>query len=79
MMGSITRSPSRVLVLTGTDPAFCAGLDLKSFSAPDAPRGEVAANEVTNTPRGLTSGRHSHSPPPGPAAPLPRNWRMKTG
>lgn len=34
---------SRVLVLTGTDPAFCAGLDLKSFSAPDAPRGEVAA------------------------------------
>lgn len=33
----------RALVLTGADPAFCAGLDLKSFSAPDAPRGEVGA------------------------------------
>lgn len=25
-------------VLTGADPAFCAGLDLKTFSQPDAPR-----------------------------------------
>jgi enoyl-CoA hydratase len=32
-----------VLVVTGSDPAFCAGLDLKDFSAVDAPRGEVAA------------------------------------
>lgn len=32
-----------VLVVTGADPAFCAGLDLKDFSAPDSPRGEVAA------------------------------------
>jgi enoyl-CoA hydratase len=33
----------RVAILTGSDPAFCAGLDLKDFSAPDAPRHEVAA------------------------------------
>ena len=33
----------RVAILTGTDPAFCAGLDLKDFSAADSPRGEVAA------------------------------------
>lgn len=33
----------KVLVVTGTDPAFCAGLDLKDFSAPDAPRAEVSA------------------------------------
>lgn len=36
----------RAAVLTGAAPAFCAGLDLKSFSAPDAPRhrvGEVIA------------------------------------
>lgn len=31
----------RVLVITGTDPAFCAGLDLKAFSSPDSPRSEV--------------------------------------
>jgi enoyl-CoA hydratase len=31
----------RVAVLTGAAPAFCAGLDLKSFSAPDAPRHRV--------------------------------------
>ena len=28
----------RCAVLTGNGPAFCAGLDLKTFSAPDAPR-----------------------------------------
>ena len=28
----------RVAVLTGAAPAFCAGLDLKDFSAPEAPR-----------------------------------------
>ena len=32
-----------VLVVTGSDPAFCAGLDLKDFSAPTSPRSEVAA------------------------------------
>ncbi len=32
----------RVMVITGADPAFCAGLDLKDFSRPDSPRGEVA-------------------------------------
>lgn len=33
----------KVMVVTGADPAFCAGLDLKDFSAPDAPRAEVSA------------------------------------
>jgi enoyl-CoA hydratase len=33
----------RVAVLTGRAPAFCAGLDLKTFSAPDAPRARVSA------------------------------------
>jgi enoyl-CoA hydratase len=33
----------RVAIITGTDPAFCAGLDLKDFSAADSPRHEVAA------------------------------------
>jgi enoyl-CoA hydratase len=33
----------RAAVLTGSPPAFCAGLDLKSFSAPDAPRTRVTA------------------------------------
>lgn len=28
----------RAAVLTGSGPGFCAGLDLKAFSAPDAPR-----------------------------------------
>lgn len=36
-------SELKVMVITGADPAFCAGLDLKDFSAPDSPRGEVAA------------------------------------
>jgi enoyl-CoA hydratase len=31
----------RAAVLTGAPPAFCAGLDLKSFSAPEAPRFKV--------------------------------------
>jgi enoyl-CoA hydratase len=31
-----------VLIVTGADPAFCAGLDLNEFSAPDAPRARVA-------------------------------------
>jgi enoyl-CoA hydratase len=33
----------RVLLLTGADPAFCAGLDLKSFADPGSPRIEVGA------------------------------------
>jgi len=33
----------RVAVLTGAPPAFCAGLDLKSFSAPESPRYKVTA------------------------------------
>ncbi|ATI80677.1 enoyl-CoA hydratase-related protein [Sphingobium yanoikuyae] len=33
----------RVAILTGAAPAFCAGLDLKTFSAPDAPRNRVTA------------------------------------
>jgi len=33
----------RCLVLTGADPAFCAGLDLKEFRLPGSPRGEVGA------------------------------------
>jgi enoyl-CoA hydratase len=32
----------KVLIVTGADPAFCAGLDLNDFSAPDAPRSRVA-------------------------------------
>jgi enoyl-CoA hydratase len=31
----------RAAVLTGAAPAFCAGLDLKTFSVPDAPRHKV--------------------------------------
>ncbi|MFC0304123.1 enoyl-CoA hydratase-related protein [Rhizorhabdus histidinilytica] len=31
----------RVAILTGAAPAFCAGLDLKSFAAPGAPRHRV--------------------------------------
>ena len=33
----------RVLVITAEDPAFCAGLDLKSFADPASPRSEVGA------------------------------------
>jgi enoyl-CoA hydratase len=39
----------RAAVLTGTPPAFCAGLDLKTFSAPDAPRHRVT-EMVTSLP-----------------------------
>ena len=38
-----TDKEMQVLVVTGEDPAFCAGLDLKDFSAPDSPRSEVGA------------------------------------
>lgn len=33
----------RAAILAGTSPAFCAGLDLKTFSSPDAPRSAVTA------------------------------------
>src|SRR5260370_10892005 len=33
----------RAMVLSATDPAFCAGLDLKDFSDANSPRGEVSA------------------------------------
>jgi enoyl-CoA hydratase len=33
----------RAMVLSATDPAFCAGLDLKDFSEANSPRGEVGA------------------------------------
>lgn len=33
----------KVAVITGTDPAFCGGLDLKEFSNPSSPRSEVGA------------------------------------
>lgn len=33
----------RAAIVTGASPAFCAGLDLKTFSAPDAPRSAVTA------------------------------------
>lgn len=36
-------SALRVMIITGTDPAFCAGLDLKDFSDPASPRERVAA------------------------------------
>jgi len=38
-----TDSAVKVVVLTGADPAFCAGLDIKDFSAADSPRHEVGA------------------------------------
>jgi enoyl-CoA hydratase len=34
---------ARAGILSGADPAFCAGLDLKEFAAPDSPRAEVTA------------------------------------
>jgi enoyl-CoA hydratase len=36
-------STLRVMIVTGTDPAFCAGLDLREFSVPGSPRAEVGA------------------------------------
>jgi enoyl-CoA hydratase len=33
----------RAAILTGQAPAFCSGLDLKDFAAPDAPRHRVTA------------------------------------
>ncbi|SRR5882672_3433421 len=43
----------RVLVVTGADPAFCAGLDLKSFADPASPRSEVGAllNDMPRRPK----------------------------
>lgn len=40
----------RAAILTGAEPAFCAGLDLKTFSAPDAPRHRVT-ELIQNLPR----------------------------
>ncbi|MBB3940323.1 enoyl-CoA hydratase [Novosphingobium fluoreni] len=39
----------RVAILTGTPPAFCAGLDLKTFSVPDAPR-HLVTELITSIP-----------------------------
>ena len=39
----------RVAILTGAAPAFCAGLDLKSFSAPDSPR-HLVTELITSLP-----------------------------
>ena len=39
--GFRTNDRWRAAVITGQAPGFCAGLDLKSFSAPDAPRHRV--------------------------------------
>lgn len=56
------RGPARepdvsVVVLTGTDPAFCAGLDLKELAA--GPEGLLATamNELTNPFRALAEVR----------------------
>lgn len=47
LMGELKRfdtdSSLRVMIITGTDPAFCAGLDLKDFSDPASPRERVSA------------------------------------
>lgn len=40
----------RAGVITGAGPAFCAGLDLKTFSAPDAPR-HLVTDLITSIPR----------------------------
>ena len=40
----------RCAIITGAPPAFCAGLDLKSFSAPDSPRHRVT-ELITSVPR----------------------------
>ena len=40
----------RCAVLTGAPPAFCAGLDLKCFSAPDSPR-HVVGEFIRSLPR----------------------------
>ncbi|WP_294219164.1 enoyl-CoA hydratase-related protein [uncultured Sphingomonas sp.] len=41
-LATFEREPRwRVGIVTGAAPAFCAGLDLKAFSEPDAPRGRV--------------------------------------
>jgi enoyl-CoA hydratase len=40
----------RAAVLTGAPPAFCAGLDLKTFSVPDAPR-HLVTELITSLPR----------------------------
>jgi Enoyl-CoA hydratase/isomerase len=40
------RPDVRVIVLTGADPAFCAGLDLTELGQPDSPLGRVARGPV---------------------------------
>jgi enoyl-CoA hydratase/carnithine racemase len=46
LTGLEAESAVRAIVLTGADPAFCAGLDLTELGQPDSPLGGVARGAV---------------------------------